>query len=89
MVFDQEHINISNKIAGELGIPVEEVIKVIKDFTTKTKDALAEAVHNKELPDNYKLTIPNCFSFYSMKGRLRINKSKRLEKELSNETVVV
>lgn len=89
MVFDQEHIKISNKIANELGIPVEEVIKVIKDFTAKTKATLVEAVHNKELPDNYKLTIPNCFSFYSMKGRLRINKSKRLEKLLSNETVTI
>ena len=89
MIFDQEHITISNKIASELGIPVEEVIKVIKDFTAKTKDALAEAVHNKDLPDNFKLTIPNCFSFYSMKGRLRIKKSKRLEKLLSRETATI
>jgi hydroxymethylpyrimidine/phosphomethylpyrimidine kinase len=89
MVLDQEHIEIVNKISAKLQIPVKEVVLVIKDFTAYNKDQLSKAIRNTELDNNFKLTIPNCFSFYNTKGRIKIKKEKKINRELkfkSSET---
>lgn len=87
MLFDQEHTDISLRISDRLGLPVEEVVKVIKDFNKVVKEELSSAVHDKELPDNYKLLIPNLFTFFSIKGFTRIKRERKLAKR--DETIRV